>query len=64
MFKFWTWLCCPKCGGGVGVKGVERFAKHTRDVPKVMSNFSFACELGTAEEGECGGRWNQLLCYP
>ena len=24
----------------------------------------FACELGTANEGECGGRWNQLLCYP
>ena len=24
----------------------------------------FARELGTAEEGECGGRWNQLLCYP
>ena len=24
----------------------------------------FACELGTAEEGECGGRWKQLLCYP
>ena len=24
----------------------------------------FACELGTADEGECGGRWNQLLCYP
>ena len=23
----------------------------------------FACELGTADE-ECGGRWNQLLCYP
>ena len=23
----------------------------------------FACELGTAD-GECGGRWNQLLCYP
>ena len=23
-----------------------------------------ACELGTADEGECGGRWNQLLCYP
>ena len=23
----------------------------------------FACELGTAGEGECGGRWNQLLCY-
>ena len=24
----------------------------------------FACELGTADEGECGGSWNQLLCYP
>ena len=24
----------------------------------------FACELGTADEGDCGGRWNQLLCYP
>ena len=24
----------------------------------------FACELGTADEGECGGRWNQRLCYP
>ena len=23
----------------------------------------FVCELGTADEGECGGRWNQLLCY-
>ena len=36
----------------------------TRVVPKVISNFFFACELGTADEGECGGRWNQLLCYP
>ena len=26
--------------------------------------FYFACELGTADLGECGGRWNQLLCYP
>ena len=24
----------------------------------------FARELGTADEGECGGRRNQLLCYP
>jgi len=24
----------------------------------------FACELGTADEGEYGGRWNQLFCYP
>ena len=23
----------------------------------------FACKLVTADEGECGGRWNQLLCY-
>ena len=37
---------------------------YTRVVPKVISNFFFACELGTADEGECGGRWNQLLCYP
>jgi len=28
-----------------------------------MSNFFFANELGTADEGEYGGRWNQLLCY-
>ena len=37
---------------------------NTRVVPKVMSNFFFASELGTADEGEYGGRWNQLLCYP
>ena len=36
----------------------------TSVVPKVMSNYIFACELGTADEGECGGRWNQLLYYP
>ena len=24
----------------------------------------FACELGTADEGEHCRRWNQLLCYP
>ena len=23
----------------------------------------FASELGTADEGEYGGRWNRLLCY-
>ena len=23
----------------------------------------FASKLGTADEGEYGGRWNQLLCY-
>ena len=31
---------------------------------KSWATFFFACELGTADEGECGGRWNQLLCYP
>ena len=24
----------------------------------------FACEVRTADEGELGCRWNQLLCYP
>jgi len=24
----------------------------------------FACKPGTADKGEYGGRWNQLLCYP
>ena len=37
---------------------------YTRVVPKVTSNFFFACELATADEGEWGGRWNQPLCYP
>ena len=23
----------------------------------------FACKPGTADEGEYGRRWNQLLCY-
>ena len=42
----------------------HRVLEYTRVVPKVMSNFFFANELGTADEGEYGGRWNQLLCYP
>ena len=25
--------------------------------------FFFACQLETADEGECGGRWNQLLSF-
>jgi hypothetical protein len=24
----------------------------------------FACKPGTADEGDYGGSWNQLLCYP
>ena len=31
---------------------------------EIHEQLFFACELGTADEGECGGRWNQLLCYP
>ena len=27
-------------------------------------HFFFACELGIADKGECGGRRNRLLCYP
>ena len=41
-----------------------RISNTTRVVPKFMSNIFFACELRTADEGECSGRWNQLLCYP
>ena len=39
-------------------------ALYTRVVPKVMSNFFLHANGGSADEGECGGRWNQLLCYP
>ena len=38
---------------------------HTYEVyTKSHEQLFFACELGTADEGESGGRWNQLLCYP
>ena len=56
----------PFVGTGpvLGVLQTE-YKGNTRVVPKVMSNFFFlASELGTTDEGECGGRWNQLLCYP
>ena len=26
--------------------------------------YFFACELGTADDGECDSRWNQMLYYP
>jgi hypothetical protein len=29
-----------------------------------MSNKFICMQTGTADEGEYGGRWNQLLCYP
>ena len=31
---------------------------------EIHKQLFFACELGKADEGECRGRWNQLLCYP
>jgi hypothetical protein len=36
--------------------------KHGVPQGSIMSNFFFACNLGTADEREYGGRWNQLLC--
>ena len=41
-----------------------RVGYSTRDVPKVMSTFFLHANWEKADEGECGGRWNQLLCYP
>ena len=31
---------------------------------KSWACFFFVCKPWTADEGEYGGRWNQLLCYP
>ena len=31
---------------------------------EIHEQLFFACEMGAADEGEYGGRWNQLLCYP
>ena len=41
----------------------EEFQKYEGRIESHEQHF-FACELGTADEGQCGGRWNQLLCYP
>ena len=38
----------------------ERYEGRTESHEQLF----FACELGTADEGERGGIWNQLLCYP
>ena len=45
-------VSCPVGGG--------RYESRTESHEQLF----FACELGTADEEECGGRWNQLLCYP
>ena len=37
-----------------------RYEGHTKSLEQLF----FACKPGTADEGEYGGRWNQLLCYP
>ena len=46
------------------VKGEQIAANYEGHTESHEQLFFFACELGTADEGECGGRWNQLLCYP
>ena len=38
--------------------------EHYEGCTESHEQLFFACELGTADEGECDGRWNQLLCYP
>ena len=49
-------------------KNYLHFPKVFRTIYEVRTEsheqLFFACELGKAEEGECVGRWNQLLCYP
>ena len=42
------------------IRGTDIYEGRTESHEQLF----FACELGTAGEGECGGRWNQLLCYP
>ena len=60
----WETRILRRIHGPVVEKGTCRI-RTTSTVPKVMSNFFFfACELGTADEGEFSDRWNQLLCYP
>ena len=44
------------------IRGTDIYEGRTESHEQLF--FFFACELGTAGEGECGGRWNQLLCYP
>ena len=45
-------------------KHIKHTILHIRGSYRKSWATFFACELGTAEEGECEGRWNQLLCYP
>ena len=42
------------------LKRVDKYEGRTESHEQLFC----ACELGTADEGECDGRWNQLLCYP
>ena len=42
----------------------EKFIYNYEGRTESHEQLFFVCELGTVDEGECGGRWNQLLCYP
>ena len=50
------------------VEKTPTLEKYTHDLTLQLDNvrgsYRKSCELGTADEGECGGRWNQLVCYP
>ena len=49
--------CVSHLGGRGESAGCTRVGTESHE------QLFFACELGTADEGECSGRWNQLLCY-
>jgi hypothetical protein len=53
-------LTCTKCNH----LNERNFFCNIRGCTESHEQLFFACELGTADEGEYGGRWNQLLCYP
>ena len=56
--------CCDPGGDELVLKTRQAVYYEGRTESHEQLFFFFACELGTADEGECGGRWNQLLCYP
>ena len=43
---------------------VARWEEYYEGSTESHEQLFFARELGTVDEGECGGRWNELLCYP
>jgi len=47
-------------GMGAHLNTIERYEGRTESYEQPF----FACKPGIADEGEYGGRWNQLLCCP